>query len=169
MILLPHKGIWIPNIHSRIAFFIWTCYLAKILTVDHLQRRGQNLANRCILCMEEEESINQIFIHCLMGRGMWYFFLSHFQIPWVFPMFFNELILGWWLSGLRSFHQDIWCALPRAICQGLWKERNNRIFENNHQSQSKLEVFIYNTLFEWASVWEYFNEKEWYAIWREEF
>lgn len=66
----PHKSIWIPIIPSKISFFMWNTFLDKILTLNHLQRRGWNLANRCILCMNEEESVNHLFIHCSMAKGI---------------------------------------------------------------------------------------------------
>lgn len=109
----------------------------KILTLNHLQSRGWNFANRCILCKQEEESVSHIFIHCSMAKLVWDFFLSHLQISWVFPKFINALIMGWWISGLGSFPVSIWHVLPGAICLGMWRERNCRIFEDKFRSHSK--------------------------------
>lgn len=52
--VIPFKGIWNAKIPSKVFFFIWTTFLNKILALNHLQSRGWNLVNRCILCMEEE-------------------------------------------------------------------------------------------------------------------
>lgn len=52
----------------------------KILALNHLQSRDGNLANRCILCMEEEESVNHLFIYYSMAKGVWEFFPSHLKI-----------------------------------------------------------------------------------------
>lgn len=68
LLTIPHKGIWNPDIPSRLAFFIWNSFLDKILTLNHLQSRCWNLANRYILCMEESESVDHIFIHCSMAK-----------------------------------------------------------------------------------------------------
>lgn len=93
-------SIWKVEILSNVTLFIWNCFLDKILTLNHLQNRGWNLANRCALCMEEEEYVNPILIHCSMTKVVWAFFLSHLQIPWIFSNMFHELISGWGICGL---------------------------------------------------------------------
>lgn len=115
----PHKSIWIPIIPSKISSFMWNTFLDKILIISYLRNKGQNLANRYILCINEEESVNHLFIHCSMAKGIWHFFISHLQITWVFPKSFDELISGWWLYNLEEFFKDIWKALPGIIYCGL--------------------------------------------------
>lgn len=80
LLSIPHKGIWNPNIPSRVSFFIWNSFLDKIPTLNHLQSRGWYLANRCILHMEKAESVSHFFIHYSMTKRIWDFFLSHIQI-----------------------------------------------------------------------------------------
>lgn len=46
------KCIWKPIYPSKVSFFLWTAYLDKILTLDHLKRRGWELTNRCMMCLE---------------------------------------------------------------------------------------------------------------------
>lgn len=112
LLTIPHKGIWNPDIPSTVAFFIRNSFLDKILTLNHLQSRCWNLTNRCILCIEESELVNHIFIHCSMAKRAWNFFLSHLHIPQVFPRMFNKLIMGWWVCDLENFPMSIWHALP---------------------------------------------------------
>lgn len=76
-LLVPHKSIWMVEIQSQMSFFIWTCFLDKILTLNHLQNRGWILANRCVLCMVEVEYIHHILMHCFMAKMVWAFFLCH--------------------------------------------------------------------------------------------
>ena len=49
-------------------FFAWEATWAKVLTLDHLRRRGWFLSNRCFLCHLEKQSIDHIFIHCVKTR-----------------------------------------------------------------------------------------------------
>lgn len=66
----------------------------KVLTLDHLHSRGWNLANRCIIFLPEEESVDHLFAHfTLMHRG-WGFFGSHLSISWFFPSHICDLITG---------------------------------------------------------------------------
>lgn len=152
------------DIPLRVSFFIWNSSLDKNLTLNYLQNGGWNFANRCILCMEEEESASHLFIHCSAAKRVWDFFISHLQIPWVFPRLFNDLITCWWVCGLGSLSTSIWCA----ICWRLWKERNSRIFEDKVRSQEEMVISIYKSLFEWASIWANFDDVEWYSIGHEE-
>lgn len=63
---------------------------------------------------------------------------------------------------------SIWRALSRVICWGIWKERNSRMFEDKSCSMEEMVIHIYKSLFEWALVWECFEDGEWEAIWYEE-
>lgn len=65
-IMFSHKSIWVLSIPSKVPFFTWNAYLDRILTLDNLQNRGWNLANRCILCLQEEELIDHLLVHCDM-------------------------------------------------------------------------------------------------------
>lgn len=40
LVVVPYKIIWFQGIPSKVAFFLWTSFLDKILTLDHLQSRG---------------------------------------------------------------------------------------------------------------------------------
>lgn len=75
--------------------------------------------------------------------------------------------MGWWIRDLERFPHFIWCALPGAICWGLWKERNYWIFEDKYKSQTELVMLINKFLFDWVSVWADLEEIEWYSIWCE--
>ena len=53
----PWKGIWKPKVPPRVAFFVWTAVLGKILTNDNLRKRRVVLVNWCCLCKIDGESI----------------------------------------------------------------------------------------------------------------
>jgi len=143
------------------------CHFLYGIVLNHLQNRGWNLANRCVLAWQRRNLWITFSFIALWLKWCEFFFLSHLQIPWIFLNLFNELILGWWISGLKRLVLFIWCAMLMAICWGLWKERNSRIFEDKYRSQIALVTFIYNILFEWVSVWLDYDESVWYAIWSE--
>ncbi|RVW98499.1 microtubule-associated protein AIR9 [Vitis vinifera] len=43
---------------TKVGFFAWEASWGKVLTQDHLKRRGWSLVNRCFLCCDDEETIN---------------------------------------------------------------------------------------------------------------
>lgn len=105
----PIDGIWIPGIPSKVSF-MWNVFLNKFLTIDHLQSRGWNLTNRCVMCLREE-SVDHLFIHCAVGHKVWCLFLFHFNVLWSFPFYFCELILDWWIRDLDDLPSIIWSYL----------------------------------------------------------
>ena len=50
------------------SFFAWEATWKKVITLDHIQRRGFSLANRCYLCLSKEKSIDHILLHCELAR-----------------------------------------------------------------------------------------------------
>lgn len=73
-----------------------------------------------------------------MANAIWVFFLAHFRVSWTFPNLFCELVSGWWIFDLEDLPLAVWSALPSAICWGLWKERNARLFEGKQKNQVRI-------------------------------
>lgn len=146
-ILLPSL-IRFSGIPSKVSLFMWNAFLDKILTIDNLKSKGWNLADRCVMCLQEEESMDHLFVHCAMGHMVWRFFLSHLNVLWSFPFHFRELISGWWIQDLDGLPSIIWFYLSGTICWSLWKEMNFRIFEGKSRNFEELTVQTHNTLLE---------------------
>lgn len=108
----------------KVNFFMWTDYLDKILTLDHSKKRGWKLANRCVMCMIEEDTVNHLFNHCPMVCQVWQFFLLQLKVSWVFPSSFRSLIARWQIREFEGIPSSIWPYFPWVICWGIWKERN---------------------------------------------
>jgi hypothetical protein len=58
----PWKSIWRTKALPRVAFFIWSAALGKILTLDNLRKKNMVLINRCGMCKRYEETIDCFFI-----------------------------------------------------------------------------------------------------------
>ncbi|RVW14147.1 putative ribonuclease H protein [Vitis vinifera] len=68
--LFPTKEVWGSYAPLRTRFFAWEAVWGKTSTVDMLMRRGWSMVNRCNLCKENEETTNNILIHCVyLGRA----------------------------------------------------------------------------------------------------
>ncbi|RVW80659.1 hypothetical protein CK203_044359 [Vitis vinifera] len=66
--LFPSSYIWNVNVQPKISFFAWEATWGKALTLDMVQKRGWVLANRCFMCLEKEENINHLLLHCSRTR-----------------------------------------------------------------------------------------------------
>ncbi|RVW30290.1 hypothetical protein CK203_098815 [Vitis vinifera] len=66
--LFPSSYIWNVNVQPKISFFAWEAMWGKTLTLDMVQKRGWALANRCFMCLEKEETIDHLLLHCSKTR-----------------------------------------------------------------------------------------------------
>ena len=48
----------------KVAFFAWEASWGQVLTQEQLLRRGFSLANRCFLCLSEEETVDHLLSLC---------------------------------------------------------------------------------------------------------
>ncbi|CAL1376876.1 unnamed protein product [Linum trigynum] len=67
----PDAVIWKNIIPPKICFFIWTLSHGRIPTIDKLQRVGWELANRCELCRQSEETQDHLFASCGYSMNVW--------------------------------------------------------------------------------------------------
>jgi len=58
------KAIWNPKVPTKACFFAWAASKGKIPTEDKLKRRNFSGPRRCSLCLEEEESVDHLLVHC---------------------------------------------------------------------------------------------------------
>ncbi|RVW17076.1 hypothetical protein CK203_076007 [Vitis vinifera] len=83
------------KVPPKVAFFAWEASWGKILTMEQLQRRGYSLANRCFLCLSEEETVDHLLLHCVKMRALWSLLFSLFGVAWVLSGSVKETLLGW--------------------------------------------------------------------------
>ncbi|RVW49024.1 hypothetical protein CK203_080960 [Vitis vinifera] len=95
--------------------FAWEASWGKVLTQDQLKRRGWNLANRCPLCCDEEETINHILIHCSKAKVLWDLLFSLFGVNWVLPFSVRDTLLGWHAPLKDKKHSKVWRAAPLCL------------------------------------------------------
>ncbi|CAN0875494.1 Putative ribonuclease H protein At1g65750 [Linum grandiflorum] len=68
---VPHDVLWPHFIPTKIQCFTWMVFHKRIATIDNLQRRGFHLAGRCVLCSNQSESVDLIFLHCDFAAAIW--------------------------------------------------------------------------------------------------
>jgi hypothetical protein len=78
----PWRSVWKVKALPRVAFFLWTTTLDRILTMDTLRKRGFSLANWCCLFKKNEEMTNHLLsstasILRLFGNWSLIFLESH--------------------------------------------------------------------------------------------
>uniref|UniRef100_A0A2N9EUJ9 Reverse transcriptase zinc-binding domain-containing protein n=1 Tax=Fagus sylvatica TaxID=28930 RepID=A0A2N9EUJ9_FAGSY len=147
----PWKAIWKVKAPRRVAFFVWSAAWGKILTCDNLMRRGYSLAGWCCMCRKGWETGDHLLIHCVVATDLWSAVLRSFGVCWVFPNSIKDLVYGWFNS-FGKHDSAIWNLVPLCLMWTVWRERNQRTFEDLEQSTSKLVELFFGLLFDWARV-----------------
>ena len=112
-------------------FFVWIVALEKCLTIDSLRKRKVCILHWFYVCKCTSETVDHLFLHCLVALELWDMVFGLFGVCWVMPMFVVELLACW--QGRFGRHRNgyIWIVLPHCLMWCIWKERNSRWFENN--------------------------------------
>ena len=73
--VLPHTVcmlLWKVKLPYKILTFIWKILHGSLLVFETLNKRGIRTNNLCLMCNEEKESIDHLFLYCLFTRAIWY-------------------------------------------------------------------------------------------------
>jgi hypothetical protein len=110
----PWKCIWRTKAPPRVAFFIWSATLGKILVLDDLRRKNMVLINRYGMCKRDKKTIDHFLLHCECAQVLWNAFFNLFGLAWTMPSGVVNLLQCWWLGGrLRS--AVVWKMVPHCI------------------------------------------------------
>lgn len=88
------------------------------------------LPNVCHLCLQDAESSNHIFIHCLIASEIWELFLKEIGLACVFPKELAVLISSWKLWRISKNSGILWKLICLAVCWGIWLELNQGMFKD---------------------------------------
>jgi hypothetical protein len=145
----PWKCIWHTKAPRRACFFVWTAAWHKILTCDNLIKRGYSLTSWCCMCCCNGENVDHLLLHCPVAGVLWNWTFQAFGVHCVISGTVADLLFSWW-NGLGRHSSDIWNFVPVCLMWTIWKECNQRTFEDASKVDSQiLEGFIL-TLFDWS-------------------
>ena len=104
------------------------------------------------MCKCNGKPVDHLFLHCSIAKDLWSMVFGLFGVSWVMPQSIVELLACWlgWFGGHRN---GIICRIiPHCLMWCLWKERNNRCFEDIERSIPDLKFFFFRTLLDWLSI-----------------
>jgi hypothetical protein len=130
---------WRTQAPSRAAFFSWLAALGKSLTLDNLRKRHVIVINRCCICKKTKESVDHLLLHFDVAFALWNTIFSRFGMSWVMPRRVIDLLACLWSLG-RPMSATVWKMTPICLFWCLWRERNNRSFEDLEKTSE--EIFL---------------------------
>jgi hypothetical protein len=145
----PWKSIWRVKAPARVAFFVWTAALGKILTMDNLRKRNVMVVEWCCLCKKSGESIDHLLLHCEVARDLWVSIYKLFGVVWVMPRRVIDVLNSWGGQVGYGPVREVWKLVPLCLWWCLWRERNARTFEDVELSEAELRKFVLHTLYSW--------------------
>ncbi|XP_026459742.1 uncharacterized protein LOC113360448 [Papaver somniferum] len=117
-LVFPHKQIWNPKIPLKVSFLVWCLCHNGAPTLEFLHQAGKVNSPTCHLCNEETENQETI----------------------------KSKLWEWSVKKNRNMIKRIWGILPFAIWWTIWRERNNRVFNNKKRSIEQLIISVKYTL-----------------------
>ena len=122
------------------------------MTIDNLRKRKVWILDWCYMCKCNSESVDHLFLRCLVAMDLWSMVLGLFGVSWVMPKSVVGLLACW--QGRFGHHRNdhIWIIIPHSLMWCLWRERSSRCFEDNKRSISDLKLFFFTTLVDWLSA-----------------
>jgi hypothetical protein len=111
----PWKSIWKVKVPPRVAFFVWTATLRKILTLDNLRKRNIIVMEWCFMCKSFGESIDHLFLHCMVATELWRTILQIFGVEWVMPWSVKDMLGSWRGQKGNQTLIPIWRMAPLCL------------------------------------------------------
>ena len=63
---------WKVKLPLKVLMFLWKFLHNCLPTFDNLRKRGIQVAGRCLMCDEMEESAVHLFLNCTCARAIWH-------------------------------------------------------------------------------------------------
>jgi hypothetical protein len=111
----PSKSIWKVKVPPRVAFFVWTATLGKILTLDNLRKRNIIVMEWCYMCRNYGESIDHLFLHCMVATELWSTILQLFGVVWLMPRSVIDMLGSWRGKKGNRLLVPIWRMAPLCL------------------------------------------------------
>ena len=104
----------------------------------------------CVVIVVRRLTTYFFIVRWLIGYEAFVFIT--FGLSWVIPRSIPDLLFGWW-NWLGKQSSQIWNLVPLCILWCIWKEWNQRTFEDLDSSSDQMLASFSGTLFDWSRAW----------------
>ena len=117
-----------------------------------MRLRRLEFVDWCIMCRHSGKTVDHLLLHCEMTHRLWSFVYITFGLSWVISSSIPDLLFGWW-NWLGKHSSQIWNLVPLCILWCIWREWNQRTFEDLNSSDDQMLASFSRTLFDWSQAW----------------
>jgi hypothetical protein len=109
------KSIWKVKACLRVAFFVWTAALGKILTLENLRKMNIMVVEWCYRCKPCGKSTEHLLLHCEVAHELWNMFFQLFGVNWVMPQKVGDCSGSWRRQLGNRLVLHIWMLIPLCV------------------------------------------------------
>ena len=149
---VPVSSLWHKNVPLKVVIFAWRLFRDRLPTKDNLSRRHviDTDAQPCIGDCGEMETSSHLFLHCDFFGYVWNFILRWLGIYYVMSCDVSSHFIQFsFIGGAAKSKQYILQVIWFATVWKIWKERNNRVFNDKKCSIQQVVDKIKSTTFMW--------------------
>ncbi|CAN1800027.1 hypothetical protein LINPERHAP1_LOCUS22360 [Linum perenne] len=161
----PSDIIWLPFIPPKFTSFCWKAFHKRIVTVDNLQRQGFSFANRCVMCYCFPEYVDHLFLRCSFVTRVWNLLSSALSFHGPLHSELVGFIKAWKGMNCDSCFDPAMKAILHAVLWFIWKERNDRIFNEISTSPFVLIRKIWFAVSDWLLSAKRISDDQ-FLLWR---
>lgn len=152
--LLGAKELWQTKAPARVKFFFWTALHRRLWTAARRKKHGLQEDDACVLCQQESETGDHLFLGCVFVRELWHMLLHPVGLDVMVPTQDEELPV-WWIRQralLQPQCRHAFDSLLLLIAWMVWKERNNRTFQRASLGAHELVKRIIREAEDWVDA-----------------
>jgi hypothetical protein len=114
---------------------MWLVAHGRCWTADRLARKGLPHPHLCLLCDQEEETLNHLLVSCVFSRDVWFQILKYVRLQHLAPNHATSSFEDWWEGVVAApgdpTHKGLSKGLNSLIILGawaIWNHRNRCVF-----------------------------------------
>ena len=109
--------------------------------------------NPVVLFLLSISPVKLVSTNLAVAAEVWDMVFGLFGVSWVMPSSVVGLFACWQGHFGRLRNGVIWKIVPPCLMWCIWKERNNRCFEDAERTIPDIKLLFFRTLLEWFSDW----------------
>eukprot|EP00253_Pinus_taeda_P023386 PITA_23386 len=153
--------IWQSRLWPKVSTFLWLLSKKHILTWDNLQRRGFIGPSRCPNCTLQAETILHLMETCPLATQLWEKIDQRNKRVGNRQGDIANTLRTWPKQPYQSpILNSLWNLIPGFLYWILWKERNNRVFNNSRRPVEILWLLLKQNLQETLALRSW-QETDW--------
>jgi hypothetical protein len=136
---------------SKVNSFAWQVLLDRVPTRDNLRRRGVVgvEGSSCPFCQEATETVSHLFLHCRITVAIWYSIYNWSGVVSVLPPYLPMSYAMFVGCGSNKQRRKGFLIIWLAYIWGIWKTRNNCVFNNGVVDRSEVVDLVQREAWGW--------------------